>query len=361
MTLSEIPPVQAQVPVDHVVAVGDRANPNNILMRAFYEPWLAGHQPSLRSGSVAASVAIADVLPPFLRVDRSIVDAHGAFVLARGARSTVMIEVVAGFTLFQVTAATDREAGAVLDDLTARCGPVPAPDLIDLNLWHDGRRRRRKIAAPLWPEVARNYPARTRAQLEELLAAERPVGRGKLVMWHGPPGTGKTSAIRALARTWSPWCGTQYISDPEKLFSDPNYLIEVLDSAPDARPQVTLDRVEDPDRVWQLIVAEDTDEYLLSNKGTEGALGRVLNMTDGLLGQSFNALLLLTTNEDLTRLHPALTRPGRCLAHIPFEPFSSAEAAEWLEGAVPTPASPSTLADLLVAKDPRQVSPRVVL
>jgi hypothetical protein len=43
-------------------------------------------------------------------------------------------------------------------------------------------------------------------------------------------------------------------------------------------------------------------------------------------------LVLVTTNEPLTRLHPAVSRPGRCAARIEFVPFPPNEAAEWLAG-----------------------------
>jgi hypothetical protein len=190
------------------------------------------------------------------------------------------------------------------------------------------------------------------------MQVSRPKNKGKLVLWHGQPGTGKTSAIRALARTWAPWCGTQYVSDPEKLFGDPDYLIRVLGLAPDRRAQATLTKAGDPEKAWQLIVAEDTDDYLQSSNGQHagGSLGRILNLTDGLLGQSFNALLLLTTNEDVTRLHPALVRPGRCLARVPFEPFSRSEAAEWLSGSGVEAGSPMTLAELLLASGDLEIN-----
>jgi ATP-dependent 26S proteasome regulatory subunit len=74
-----------------------------------------------------------------------------------------------------------------------------------------------------------------------------------------------------------------------------------------------------------LIVAEDSDEFLrLSARREAGAaLGRLLNLTDGILGQGSNTLILLTTNELLENLHPALIRPGRCLAQIEFEDICS--------------------------------------
>ena len=53
-----------------------------------------------------------------------------------------------------------------------------------------------------------------RAQLAPLHAGGfRPSGSGQLLLWHGPPGTGKTSALRALARSWVSWCHVHYITD----------------------------------------------------------------------------------------------------------------------------------------------------
>ncbi|MCL1800546.1 MAG: hypothetical protein FWG25_04170, partial [Promicromonosporaceae bacterium] len=75
------------------------------------------------------------------------------------------------------------------------------------------------------------------------------------------------------------------------------------------------------------------------------ALGRLLNLTDGILGQGTNALVLLTTNEDLKTLHPALIRPGRALAKVEFPPFSTEDANEWLGGSAYVDGS-TTLAEL---------------
>ncbi len=57
-------------------------------------------------------------------------------------------------------------------------------------------------------------------------------------------------------------------------------------------------------------------------------------------------LLLLTTNEELHRLHPAVIRPGRCLARIEFDRFPIHEARQWLSHDVAPCSEPPTLAEL---------------
>jgi hypothetical protein len=59
-------------------------------------------------------------------------------------------------------------------------------------------------------------------------------------------------------------------------------------------------------------------------------VSRLLNLVDGLIGQGLRVLVLVTGNEPLRHLHPALSRPGRCASIVEFHPFSEAEAAAWL-------------------------------
>lgn len=94
------------------------------------------------------------------------------------------------------------------------------------------------------------------------------------------------------------------------------------------------------------MIAEDTDEYLRASarRDAGAALGRLLNLADGILGQGMNVLILLTTNEETARLHPALIRPGRCLAAVEFSPFDVREGSAWLNAPVEVPV---TLAELL--------------
>jgi len=59
-------------------------------------------------------------------------------------------------------------------------------------------------------------------------------------------------------------------------------------------------------------------------------LSRFLNVVDGLVGQGLRILVLVTTNEEIGRLHPAVARPGRCAANILFTLIPPEQANAWL-------------------------------
>jgi SpoVK/Ycf46/Vps4 family AAA+-type ATPase len=83
---------------------------------------------------------------------------------------------------------------------------------------------------------------------------------------------------------------------------------------------------------YHLLVLEDVDELITEDaKHRAGqSLSRLLNIGDGLLGQSTNLLILLTTNVPMTELNAAVSRPGRCLAQIHFDKFTYKEAIAWV-------------------------------
>jgi SpoVK/Ycf46/Vps4 family AAA+-type ATPase len=107
-------------------------------------------------------------------------------------------------------------------------------------------------------------------------------------------------------------------------------------------------REAEDDKRWHLLVLEDCDELLHADaKARVGqGLSRLLNLTDGMVGQGLRVVVCITTNEPLARLHPAIRRPGRCLAEIEVPRLDRTAASAWLDGAASWSATSASLAEL---------------
>jgi hypothetical protein len=199
-----------------------------------------------------------------------------------------------------------------------RCEHPAARGVITIGFWHRKERRgafrsARAVRAEPWADIRANYASATAAALDRLMAVSPARLPGRLVLLYGPPGTGKTTALRSLAREWQSWCETDCVLDPEVLLGDPSYLIQAALG----------DETDETAQRWRLLLLEDCDELIAGDakRASGQALSRLLNLTDGLLGQGRNVLVGITTNEDIRSLHPAAIRPGRCLAQIEVGPL----------------------------------------
>lgn len=207
---------------------------------------------------------------------------------------------------------------------------------------HGPQTVRRLMNAPVWGDVKANY--QNGDELTKLFQMDNPDERGKLIFWHGDPGTGKSYAIRVLMQAWKRRADFIYIMDPEVYFSEPSYMMTsmIRDTEEDPFPSFHRrrrnnmkaqceDEEVDEDKRLRVFVIEDGLKILETESREDLAepMARLLNLTEGLIGQGFRILLLVTTNEDIKSIDPAMLRHGRCLQKLEFKSFTPGHAALW--------------------------------
>jgi hypothetical protein len=363
----------------------------------FYARLIEDQLPELRSDRWATSERLLDALgtPLF----RSSAPQQESVVVQRG-EALLHVMLYSGYVHAQVAAADEATTTAALGrlrDLLPAPEPIARHD-VPVTFWtytpNGPMPSVRPIAVPGWSEIEANYAAETRAALDRIMSGFRPAHGGQLILWHGDAGTGKTFALRALAWEWRDWCQLHYIVDPDTFFGErADYLMGVLTQpdelsmglqmmrsmhgfGPAVFHHVTSFDADDDEgaaegspeaKHWRLLVLEDTGELLTPDaKSIIGqGLSRFLNVVDGLIGQGLRVLVLVTTNEELRRLHPAVSRPGRCAANIAFAPLSADDAAAWLtaHGVQGEPSTRSRILASLYAQleglDPNEAAPLI--
>ncbi|HEY2674203.1 MAG TPA: DUF5925 domain-containing protein [Rugosimonospora sp.] len=351
---------EASLPV--VLTFDDSDSPRDLIDALALTAFMAGSQPYAKTSELDNVRDDATLLPPGVTVLRESASVDERARLATGD----------GWTLRSVHWPRSKTATISVTAVTADLGadilklasdgmtekPPPVDEAVSMGFWyassHGTQRNARPITTESWADIRGNYARSAAGQFDRLIGVDRESVHGRLVLLYGPPGTGKTTALRALAREWRGWCQFDCVLDPEELFNRPSYLMEVAlnragrCSCPDKRHEK-----------WRLLLLEDCDELIRGEAKQHAgqALSRLLNLTDGLLGQGRKVLVAITTNEDLARLHPAVVRPGRCLARIevPAMPFGEAEA--WLGTPAGVPAGGATLAELYALRQGHDMVP----
>jgi energy-coupling factor transporter ATP-binding protein EcfA2 len=136
-----------------------------------------------------------------------------------------------------------------------------------------------------------------------------------IILFHGDPGTGKTSYIKYL---------TRLIEEKEILFIPPS-MAESL-----SEPSIIPFLMEHKNSI---LIIEDAEKVISDREhnGSSAGVSNILNLTDGILGDCLNIQIVATFNMKREKIDSALLRKGRLIAEHKFEPLSVDNANKLLK------------------------------
>jgi len=132
----------------------------------------------------------------------------------------------------------------------------------------------------------------------------RKTGTKGLYLFHGQPGTGKSTYIKYLI----------HCQNKQVIFLSPKMASNLDDI------HLTNFLLDNPNCI---LVIEDAEEIIISRDNHQNTrLSFLLNLTDGLLSESLGIQVIATFNTDLKNIDKALLRKGRLTTLYEFKPLA---------------------------------------
>jgi hypothetical protein len=182
-----------------------------------------------------AVAVTADVLPGAVRVRHSVDLGSRTDLVAESGDAVVLLSTGRAGGDVWVSAASDAEARTLAEHVRSRAVRPETDGAIDVRFTSgDFATRTISLAVKPWTDIAPLYPAGVRDAID-VLVSHRPVvsEARRLLLWYGAPGTGKTTAVRALLHAWRGWVDGVVVTDAERLLSSGSYLRRVVLDQPD--------------------------------------------------------------------------------------------------------------------------------
>ena len=198
-----------------------------------------------------------------------------------------------------------------------------------------------------------NYTDEVLASYDRIVVdLQRKSPRGRISLFEGPPGTGKTYLLQGLLSSVPK---TRFVIVPSTMVGEIGGP-EILN--------ILAQQVPDCDRT--VLVVEDADDMLAKRDASNmSTLAAALNIGDGLLGKLFQIHIVATCNTPITEIDEALTRKGRMNEHVHVDYLDLDKATQVLKRLLPNlnihPQQAMTIADIYsLARDHGWEEPIVV-
>src|SRR5688572_6490112 len=166
-------------------------------------PFVTGAHPFARQAFLGDVDSLHGLIPRGGEIERELVQDNGdrqQIVGGEGWQAHLVLVRRRPEVQVLVTAESADLADATLAGIKAAAPPPERTDAqARLTLWTAGTggspvRHRRWVDAPRWSAIERNYPADVREPLARVMSMpDGPTTGGRLLLWYGEPGTGKTT------------------------------------------------------------------------------------------------------------------------------------------------------------------------
>jgi hypothetical protein len=169
------------------------------------------------------------------------------------------------------------------------------------------------IKKPKITDLALHYGDEFVKVNEKIVAGlEKKDGSG-IVLLHGEPGTGKTHYIRYLI---------QSIKGKKMIYVPPDMASSI------ASPEFLPFMLNNTDSILIIEDAENVIKDRVESEQKTQALSNILNLSDGLLGDSLRQPIIATFNCEISKIDSALLRNGRLIANHEFKKLPVEKAAK---------------------------------
>jgi hypothetical protein len=149
-----------------------------------------------------------------------------------------------------------------------------------------------------------------------------------IILFHGTPGTGKTTYIRRLIR--------DLMKRSKKVIYLPNNMVDLLGtpSFNNFLLECVEDGIEEGNKKGLLMIIEDAEKVLLKREtnpyGSSG-VSNILNATDGILNDFLNIQVLCTFNCSIDEIDTAILRKKRAISIKEFAKLSKEDSQKLID------------------------------